>query len=200
MASSALKPLVSGFVNPIARALLRIGATPDLITVLGAISSIAASLYYIPRGSLFLGSLVVSLTALSDLFDGAMARLSERGPSKWGGFLDSTLDRVTDMAIWIGLIIYLEKRGDSLTYIALASLGCGMLIPYIRAKSESYGIACTVGIAERTERLILALAAIGFAGLGIDYVLAIGVWMSAILALITVIQRIRVAHLGLREV
>jgi CDP-diacylglycerol--glycerol-3-phosphate 3-phosphatidyltransferase len=200
MASSALKPLISGFVNPIARALLRLGATPDVITVAGALSSIAASLYFFSRGDLFLGSLIVSLTALSDLFDGAMARLSDHGPSKWGGFLDSTLDRVTDMAIWIGLIIYLEKSGDSLTYVALAALGLGLLIPYIRAKSESFGIACTVGIAERTERLILALTSIGLAGLGLDYVLSVGVWVSAALALITVGQRINVVRHGLREV
>jgi CDP-diacylglycerol--glycerol-3-phosphate 3-phosphatidyltransferase len=72
----------------------------------------------------------------------------------------------------------------------LFTLVTGMLVPYIRAKAESIGIDCSGGIAERTERLVLALCAIGFNGLGIPYVLAGGMWLLSILGVITVLQRI----------
>ena len=127
--------------------------------------------------------------ALSDLFDGTMARLSSAGSSRWGGFLDSTIDRVTDSAILLGVALYLVERNDGLAYVALATLVTGLLVPYIRAKAESFAIACSGGIAERTERLIISLAAIGFDGLGVPYVLSIGLWILAILGVFTVVQR-----------
>jgi CDP-diacylglycerol--glycerol-3-phosphate 3-phosphatidyltransferase len=65
----------------------------------------------------------------------------------------------------------------------------GLLVPYIRAKAESFGIACSGGIAERTERLIISLAAIGFDGLGVPYVLAVGIWLLAIIGVLTIAQR-----------
>lgn len=199
MASSALKPLVARFINPIAALLLKVGLTPNTVTVLGAFGSVTSSAYFFPQGRFFVGALAVSLFTLSDLFDGAMARLSHRGPSSWGGFLDSTLDRIVDLAIWISVSIFLIEQSDSITPVALIALGSGLLIPYIRAKAESFGIDCTVGIAERTERLILVLVAVGFDGLGVPYILTIGIWTSGILGLITVFQRMRVTLLGLKS-
>jgi CDP-diacylglycerol--glycerol-3-phosphate 3-phosphatidyltransferase len=139
----------------------------------------------------------VTLFALSDLFDGAIARVSERGASQWGGFLDSTCDRITDASILAGLTLYLVQNDDPLAQLSIASIVIGNLIPYIRAKAESYGIPCTVGIAERTERLGLTLMAIGLAGLGVPYALAIGMWALFVLGLITVAQRIWVVRKGL---
>jgi CDP-diacylglycerol--glycerol-3-phosphate 3-phosphatidyltransferase len=127
--------------------------------------------------------------ALSDLFDGTMARISQKGSSKWGGFLDSTIDRITDSAILIGVCIYLIDKDDQLAIVVLVTLVTGMLVPYIRAKAESFGVECSGGIAERTERLIISLAAIGFHGLGIPYILAIGMWLLAALGTYTVVQR-----------
>ena len=127
--------------------------------------------------------------ALSDLFDGTMARISQKGSSKWGGFLDSTIDRITDSAILIGVAIFLINNDDPLSMVVMVTLVTGMLVPYIRAKAESFGIECTGGIAERTERLIISLAAIGFDGLGIPYVMAIGMWSLAVLGTYTVLQR-----------
>jgi CDP-diacylglycerol--glycerol-3-phosphate 3-phosphatidyltransferase len=89
----------------------------------------------------------------------------------------------------IGVTIFLIDRNDPLAHVAIATLVTGLLVPYIRAKAESFGIACSGGIAERTERLIISLAAIGFDGLGIPYVLAAGMWLLAILGLFTVVQR-----------
>jgi CDP-diacylglycerol--glycerol-3-phosphate 3-phosphatidyltransferase len=126
-----------------------------------------------------------------------MARISQTGASKWGGFLDSTIDRITDSAILIGLILALLDSNDPLIPVALGALVVGTLVPYIRAKAESLGIECTGGIAERTERLIIALTAIGFEGLGIPFALAIGVWTLFLLAAVTVVQRIFIVKAAL---
>jgi CDP-diacylglycerol--glycerol-3-phosphate 3-phosphatidyltransferase len=88
-----------------------------------------------------------------------MARLSQQGPSRWGGFLDSTIDRVTDSAIAFGLLIYLAQKNDALSYVLLVSIVAGFLVSYIRAKAESLQIECKGGFAERTEQVILCPAA-----------------------------------------
>jgi CDP-diacylglycerol--glycerol-3-phosphate 3-phosphatidyltransferase len=186
-------------IEPIARGAVRLGITPDMVTVIGTIGSIVSSMYFIPRGELFTASLVISFFLLSDLFDGAIARLSARGATQWGGFLDSTCDRVSDSALLGSLAIYCILEDDSLYPLILTSIVLGFLVSYIRAKSESYGVPCTVGIAERTERLLLAIFAIGFEGLGIPFALSIGVWALVVLSAITVLQRIVVVRKGLRQ-
>ena len=190
MISAILKPAVTKVITPIASTALRIGITPNGVTWAGAIGVVASSFYFYPRGNFFWGTLIICFFALSDLFDGTMARISQQGGSKWGGFLDSTIDRVTDAAVLIGVTLYLIDTEDPLVPVILFTLVTGMLVPYIRARAESMGIDCSGGIAERTERLILALSAIGFSGLGIPYVLAGGMWLLAILGVVTVFQRI----------
>ncbi len=190
MISAILKPAVTKVITPIASTALRIGITPNGVTWAGAIGVVASSFYFYPRGNFFWGTIIICIFALSDLFDGTMARISQVGSSKWGGFLDSTIDRITDSSVLIGVTLFLLDRNDPLVPIILATLVTGMLVPYIRARAESMGIDCSGGIAERTERLILALTAIGFDGLGIPYVLAGGMWILAILGFVTVMQRI----------
>lgn len=197
MVSSAFKPAVTRVIEPIARGLSRIGITPDAVTLFGTIGASASALVLLYRGELFWAAIAVSAFALSDLFDGAIARVSERGASQWGGFLDSTCDRITDASILAGLTLYFVQNDDPLAQLSIASIVIGNLIPYIRAKAESYGIPCTVGIAERTERLALTLTAIGLAGLGVPYALAIGMWALFVLGLITVAQRVWVVRKGL---
>jgi CDP-diacylglycerol--glycerol-3-phosphate 3-phosphatidyltransferase len=197
MLSASLKPAVTRVINPIARGALRVGLTPNSVTFAGAIGLVFSALYFYPRQEFFIGTLLISFFALSDLFDGAMARISQRGASKWGGFLDSTIDRITDSAILIGLILALIETSDSLAPVALGALVAGTLVPYIRAKAESLGIECSGGIAERTERLIIALTAIGFEGLGVPYALAFGVWTLFALSLVTVVQRILIVKAAL---
>jgi CDP-diacylglycerol--glycerol-3-phosphate 3-phosphatidyltransferase len=189
MLSARLKPAVTKVITPVASFALRIGITPNAVTWVGAIGVVVSSLYFYPRGEFFVGTLIICVMALSDLFDGTMARLSSSGSSRWGGFLDSTIDRITDSAILLGVSLYLINQSDPLAYVVIATLVTGLLVPYIRAKAESFGIACSGGIAERTERLIISLAAIGFDGLGVPYVLAVGMWLLAILGVFTVAQR-----------
>lgn len=199
MISSALKPAVTRLINPVARMALRIGLTPNSVTVLGATGLVTSALYFFINERYFIGTLVVTVFCLSDLFDGAMARISEEGTSLWGGFLDSTIDRITDSAIIIAILVPLISSEDSLASIGLVTLVTGLLIPYIRAKAESFNIECAVGIAERTERLIILLTAIGLHGLGVPYSLAIGFWLLAILGVVTVIQRVRTVFVGLHK-
>jgi CDP-diacylglycerol--glycerol-3-phosphate 3-phosphatidyltransferase len=199
MISDIFKPAVVRIISPTARGLLRIGLTPNSVTTLGALGVIGTSLVAYPSGHLFGGTVAICLLALSDLFDGTMARLSQKGASKWGGFLDSTIDRVTDSAIALGLLIYLAKKNDALAFVLIVSIVAGFLVSYIRAKAESLQIECRGGFAERTERLIILLTAIGFTGLGVEYILTIGIWFLAIASVVTVIQRLRIVWKATKE-
>ena len=192
MISDIFKPAVVRIISPTARVMLRIGLTPNSVTALGAVGVIATSLIAYPNGHFLGGTVAICALALSDLFDGTMARLSAKGPSRWGGFLDSTIDRVTDSAIAMGLLIYLARNDDPLSFVLLVSIVSGFLVSYIRAKAESLQIECKGGFAERTERLIILLTAIGFTGLGVEYILTIGVWALALASVFTVLQRLRI--------
>ena len=197
MVSSAFKPAVNRVIEPIARIAIRAKISPNAVTLLGTLGTVCSSLYFYPRGDLFIGTLFIAFFALSDLFDGAIARLSERGASAWGGFLDSTCDRLTDSAILGGVAIYCILEEMAIYPVVLSSIVIGFLVPYIRAKAESFGIACTVGIAERTERLIIALTGIGLEGIGLPYALTVSCWLLLGVGAITVVQRIVVVRRGL---
>jgi len=190
MISEVLKPAVTRLISPVARFFLRIGLTPNSVTAVGAICVVASAFYFFPTDQFFVGTLVITFFMLSDLFDGAMARISSQGPSKWGGFLDSTVDRVSDSAIICAITIYLIRKSDQLSIVYLIALVTGMLIPYIRAKAESMDIVCSGGIAERTERAVIVLVGSGFHGLGVPFVLSISAWVLAILGVITTFQRL----------
>ena len=197
MISNALKPAVTRLINPVARFALRCGLTPNSVTVIGASGLVVSAAYFYSSEQFFIGTLVIALFSLSDLFDGAMARISQKGASAWGGFLDSTIDRITDSAILISVLVYLVRNQDPLSYVVVVALISGVLIPYIRAKAESFNIECSVGIAERTERLIISLTAIGLHGLSVPFALATGFWLLAILGVITTAQRLLVVRKGL---
>ena len=199
MLSRSLKPAVTRLITPVAASALRIGITANAVTWVGAVGVIASALFFYPRGDFFLGTAVITLFALSDLFDGTMARISKAGASKWGSFLDSTIDRVTDSAILLGVSIYLINHNDQLSFISIATLVTGMLVPYIRAKAESFGVECSGGIAERTERLMMAMSAIALDGLGVPYVLAGGMWLLAGLGAVTVVQRMLIVRKAFKE-
>jgi len=190
MISDVLKPAVTRIISPVARFFLRIGLTPNSVTAIGALCVVGSAIYFFPRGDFFIGTLVISFFMLSDLFDGVMARISSQGASKWGGFLDSTVDRISDSAILFAASIYLINENDELSIVYLIAIITGMLIPYIRAKAESMSIECSGGIAERTERAIIVLVGTGLHGLGVDYSLAISAWLLAILGIVTTCQRL----------
>ena len=193
MLANRFKAPVTAVITPLCRGALRIGITANALTVVGAIGSVISSLYFFSRGDFFIGTLVVSFFALSDLFDGTMARLSPQGSTSWGALIDSTLDRATDAAICAGILMFFYRDENSFTtYLALFALITGSLIPYIRAKAESLGIECSVGIAERAERLILLLVGTGLFGLGVKVAIDVSLVILSILGTITIIQRLRV--------
>ena len=199
MISAHLKPQVTRLINPVVKGAVRIGVTANGVTIIGAIGTVASALYLYPRGDLFIGTLVICFFALSDLFDGAIARLTNGTGTQWGGFLDSTIDRVTDAAILIGVLLYMIDRDNTVAILILISLVTGGLIPYIRAKAESMSIECSGGFAERTERIVISLTAIGFYGLGVEFSLLVGFGVLSLLGVITVVQRMAIVFRALEN-
>jgi CDP-diacylglycerol---glycerol-3-phosphate 3-phosphatidyltransferase len=176
-------------LTPTARFLLRIGVGPDTVTIVGTLGAVVSALVFFPRGDFFVGTLAVTAFIFSDLVDGNMARQSGRS-SKWGAFLDSTMDRVGDAAIFGGLAYYFADRHDTTMFIlAAVCLVSGAIVSYVRAKAEGLGFDCNVGIVERAERLVGSLVATGLAGLGVPYVQAIALWAIALGSSFTVGQR-----------
>ncbi len=167
------------------------------MSALGAIGSTLSAIYFYSRGHFFIGTLVTIFFVLSDLFDGTMARLSGGG-SRWGALLDSTLDRITDAAVLGSVAYFLAQQSDRLLPVVLTALVAGSLVSYIKARAESLDIECNGGIAERTERLIIAFLAIGLDGLSLPYSLAIGMWILALLSLYTTWERLRIVYKGSR--
>ena len=181
----------TGLFSPLARFLLRVGVSPDAVTVVGTAGVVLGALILYPLGQLWWGSLLIAVFALSDVVDGIMAREQGRsGP--WGNFLDSTLDRLADGAIFAGVAIWFFTSGENIA-IAIASLAClvlGMVVSYARAKAESLGFYANVGIAERAERLISVLLVTGLTGLGLPpVVLLVTLVMLAAATAVTVVQR-----------
>lgn len=178
--------------TPVASVLLRLKVSPDAVTVVGTVGTAAAALYFIPRGEFVIGSLAIAFLVLSDSLDGTMARLAGR-PSSWGAFLDSTLDRVADAAIFAGIALWFAGNGDdaTMTAVTVAALVGALLVSYARARAESLGADGSTGIAERTERLAITLLAMFFTGIfDLPWLLDVAMWAVALLSWITVGQRI----------
>jgi CDP-diacylglycerol---glycerol-3-phosphate 3-phosphatidyltransferase len=177
---------------PIVRLFLRLGISPDAVTVVGTLGVAAGALIFFPQGELLIGVLVITAFVFSDLIDGAMARASGRS-SPFGAFLDSTLDRVGDGAIFGGLALYFAGPGDSDLYLAL-SLVCllmGAVTSYTRARAESLGFDAKVGIAERSDRLVAILLMTGLSGIfDMPILLELALWVLAVASTVTVVQRI----------
>lgn len=189
--SQHVRPAVAKVLDPIGRALLRLGLTPDSVTVIGTVGVSTAALVLYPRGALLAGSLVIALFVLADSVDGTMARLSGRS-SRWGAFLDSVLDRVSDAAIVGGLTLWFVAEGSTWGVpLSLAALVLGQLVSYTRARAEGLGAQASVGLAERAERLIIVLVAAAAVGMGLPaVVLVAAMGVLVVLSTITVGQRV----------
>ncbi|MEU3466235.1 phosphatidylinositol phosphate synthase [Streptomyces sp. NPDC006733] len=185
-------------LTPFASFLLRIGVTPDAVTLIGTGGVMAGALVFYPRGEFFWGTVVITLFVFSDLVDGNMARQSGVS-SRWGAFLDSTLDRVADSAVFGGLALWYAGGGDDLVLCAvtLFCLASGQVVSYTKARGEAIGLPVNVnGLVERAERLVITLVLCGLAGLhkfGVPYIewlLPIALWVVAAGSLVTLIQRV----------
>jgi CDP-diacylglycerol---glycerol-3-phosphate 3-phosphatidyltransferase len=188
---NVLRPALSRLLEPVASAIARTPITPNALTITGAVGMSAGALALFPTGHLFAGTLVCTFFVMGDMLDGALARV--KGTSGvFGAFLDSTLDRVADASVFGGLAAYFVLGGHSrlLAGVALFCLVAGALVSYAKARAEGLGLRCDVGLAERTERLVIALVSAGLAGLGVPYVLAVGLWVLAAASAITFGQRV----------
>ena len=184
-----IRPALGRVLTPVGHAVARTRVSPNAITVIGTLGVAGGALVLFPRGEFFWGTMVITAFVLFDMLDGAVARVTGK-ISKFGAFLDSTMDRVADAAIFAGLMIGLYRDGqEALAAVALYCLVAGVVVSYAKARAEGLGYTCDVGIAERAERLIVALVAAGFAGLGVPYILAAALWLLAALSTITVGQR-----------
>jgi CDP-diacylglycerol--glycerol-3-phosphate 3-phosphatidyltransferase len=182
--------------TPLARWLLKIGISPDAVTIIGTAGVVAGALVFYPLGQLWWGTLFITAFIFSDVLDGIMARMRDTG-GRWGNFLDSTLDRVADGSLFAGLAIWFFTGGADFA-IAIAAIIClvlGMVVSYTRAKAESLGFTANVGIAERAERLVSVLVVTGFTGLGLPrIVLLVTLGLLAAASLVTVVQRVLVVR------
>ncbi|MBO2452751.1 CDP-alcohol phosphatidyltransferase family protein [Actinomadura barringtoniae] len=186
-----VRPALGRVLTPIGKAVARTGITPNAVTIIGTVGVVAGAIGWFPHQEYFWGTMVITAFVLFDMLDGAVARVTGK-ISKFGAFLDSTMDRIADAAIFSGLMIGLYREGDrdTLAALALYCMVAGVVTSYAKARAESLGYTCNVGIAERAERTILVLVATGLDGLGVPYVLAAGLVVLAVLSTITVGQRL----------
>jgi CDP-diacylglycerol--glycerol-3-phosphate 3-phosphatidyltransferase len=195
MLASKARPQIARLLDPLGRRLAGTGLSPDVVTVLGTVGVSAAALAFFPRGDFFWGTLAVVLFVFSDMLDGLIAR--HRGVSStWGAFLDSSMDRVADSAIFGAIALWYAGAGDSLplTGAAIYCLAIGGLISYVKARAEGLGFDCNVGFAERGERLLIVLVAAGFAGLHVPFILPAALWFLCAATTLTVAQRLVHVH------
>jgi CDP-diacylglycerol--glycerol-3-phosphate 3-phosphatidyltransferase len=189
-----LRPAIARVLTPAGHVLARTPVTPNALTIIGTIGVSAGALTLFPTGHLFAGVMVCTGFVLTDMLDGTLARIKGT-TGKFGAFLDSTMDRIADAAVFVGLAAWFLRGGHDkvLAGVAVFCLVAGALVSYAKARAESLGLKCDVGFAERTERLLIALVATGLSGLGVPYVLPIGLWLLAAVSAFTFGQRVHAA-------
>lgn len=195
-------------IAPIARGLHALGITANAVTIIGAAGTVLAAIVTGVTGNLLVGSIVIAVLVMFDSLDGSVAQL-EGGGTKFGAFLDSTLDRVADWAVLLGVIIYFFMRSNAALladgrYDVVALVGMGAAIyaimtsfvtSYIRARAESVGAEAKGGIATRSDRLTIILVGMAISGLTHqDAWLMATMCILALLGTITVGQRIHEAR------
>lgn len=186
-----VRTLFTKLLNPVGARLVRAGVTPNAITVFGTVGAVASALVFFTRGWWFTGTLLIWAFVMLDALDGIVARLSGR-TSKFGAVLDSTCDRFADAAVFGSIAWYFALHGQKWMVLgALLCLVLGSVTSYIRARAEGAGFTASVGIAERTDRLIIVLVGTGLTGdpFGVPYTQAAALWLLVAASTITVGQR-----------
>ncbi|OBG57335.1 MULTISPECIES: phosphatidylinositol phosphate synthase [unclassified Mycobacterium] len=181
--------------TPTAKACLRMGLTPDVVTVLGTAGSVAGALALFPMGRLFAGACVVWFFVLFDMLDGAMAR-ERGGGTRFGAVLDATCDRVSDGAVFCGLLWWVAfgMHDKPLAVATMICLVTSQVISYIKARAEASGLRGDGGIIERPERLIIVLVGAGVADFPFvawPPALPVAMWLLAVASVVTCVQRLR---------
>ncbi len=178
-------------LTPVAKLLLGLGISPDIVTIVGTLGVCFGALAFYPRHEFLVGTIVITCFVFSDTVDGIMARSSGRS-SSWGAYLDSTLDRVGDAAVFGGLVLWYAGDGHQpyMAGLALACLILGSVVSYAKARAEGLGFTANVGIAERADRLVAVLVTTGLVGWFLpEVVLTVVLALLALASLVTVVQR-----------
>ena len=182
-------------VVPVAKLFLKMGLTPNVVTVVGTIVTIAISVILIPLDHLFAAALLSGLFAAFDMLDGTMARLTTCG-SKFGATLDASCDRITDGALFAAIaywMVYVDNAHPLNFAACMVVLVSSQVISYVKARGEASGFKMVGGLVERPERLILGLGGVGLEGLGVPYALEVALWLLAVGSAFTIYQRMRQA-------
>jgi CDP-diacylglycerol---glycerol-3-phosphate 3-phosphatidyltransferase len=181
---------VSRVTDPVRALLVRAGLSPNAMTVIGTIGTVVSALVFFPLGWAFTASALVTVFVLFDLLDGAMARTAGK-VTRYGTVLDASCDRIADgvlfgaMAWWALVVI-----GDKITgAAALVCLVAAQVTSYVKARAEASGLDASGGLVERAERFIIALVGTGIQGLGVPHAARYALSLLAVLAVITVGQR-----------
>jgi CDP-diacylglycerol--glycerol-3-phosphate 3-phosphatidyltransferase len=192
-----VKAATARLLDPLGQALLRVGISPNSVTILGTAGVVAGAIFFAAQGRWIAATIVITLCALTDVMDGAMAR-AQGTVSRYGALLDSTMDRVADGATFAAIVWYYAFQGDRAT--ALAALLClvtGQIVSYVKARAEGLGMSCHVGLVERAERLIIIGVGGLISGFGAAWGLPVALWIVAVGSIFTIGQRM--AHVARQE-
>jgi len=183
---SRIKEGARTVIGPLADGLAAAGVSPNHLTLSGFVLSLAAGAAT-AYGLLVPGAVLLILGGVCDMLDGAVARRHGHA-TRFGAFLDSTVDRAAELVFFAGLAVYFHRVVPSSLYLALTllALGGSFLISYARARAEGLGLSCQVGLLERPERLVLLITALFFGRVGIE----VALWVLTPLAYFTTWQRI----------
>ncbi|MBB2990348.1 CDP-diacylglycerol--glycerol-3-phosphate 3-phosphatidyltransferase [Mycolicibacterium iranicum] len=178
--------------RPVAKGALKVGLTPDSVTILGTAGSVLAALTLYPIGQLWWGSVAVAFFVLADMLDGAMAR-ERGGGTRFGAVLDATCDRISDGAVFCGLLWWAAfgLQSAELVVATMICLVSSQVISYIKARAEASGLSGDGGLIERPERLVIVLSGAGLSALfGLSWLLDAAMWVLAVSSVVTVGQRL----------
>ncbi|NUR69828.1 MAG: CDP-alcohol phosphatidyltransferase family protein [Hamadaea sp.] len=185
--SVTVKSATVRLFDPLIRALLRIGVTANVVTVIGTLGVGVGALGFATRGHLVAAVVIVTLSALTDVIDGAVARAQGK-PGKFGALLDSTLDRVADGMVFAALAYFYRHETPTLVAV-LICLVAGQVVSYVKARAEGLGLDANVGLVERSERLISIGVGALLTAAGVGWGLPAALWLLAAGSIFTVGQR-----------
>ena len=198
---NVLRPTMTRLFTPVGRALVRTPITPNAITVIGTVGVAGAALSLFPLGELFPGAFTCTIFVFLDMLDGVLARMKGT-TGTWGAFLDSTMDRIADAGIFGGLVVWFSLGGHNplLAGVCLFCLVTGSLVSYAKARAQGLGLRGDVGLIERPERMVISLVAVGVSGLGVPYILNVGLWALAAGSAFTFWQRVHAVYKAAKAV
>jgi CDP-diacylglycerol---glycerol-3-phosphate 3-phosphatidyltransferase len=194
MALDQLREQVYGIINPLTGWLAARRVHPNLLTTIGFLTTCSSAIAF-HQNAISTAGFLVLLGGFFDILDGRVARLTGLG-SKFGAFYDSTLDRISEIAVFMGILtLYNDHLTDAMDvgmiYVIMAAMAGSLMVSYTRARAESLGLDCRVGLAPRTERVVLiGVAALFFGSMWDGLVLQLVVILLAVLTNLTAVQRI----------